>query len=246
MTKTLACLCILAMATLVSTYDVAAAESHTGEIVKAWRTTDNGNIELTQAQLSELKARAKQHSQSHQLQEETKAQFRMQLRIPNTAHPSLALTPDGYYTISVYRESGHSWADEMWNERRRISDYVYNYTTNNATRTLAFKTSDTFTANVSLTVSDKTAISGTIGTSWQSIYEISDSIGVTIPPNTKSWMDWVPIKDNTFGWIYQETYSDWSGLLISSEPSKWVDIYTPRKVSGDKDDGMTLLMEAKL
>lgn len=265
MKKALRCISTLAVAAIFSTSGVSASGQHTevqvlpannvqsegGEIVKAWRTTDKGNVELTQAQLSDLKARYKQHKQTHKLKEEQKAQIRDQISSQNQQTPPLkpstsqssAITPEGYYTITVYRESGHSWADEMWNERRRISDYVYNYTSNNATRTLAFKTSDTYTANVSLTVTDKNAINATIGSSWQKIYEISDSIGVTIPPNTKSWMDWVPIKDNTFGWLYSETYSDWSGLLISSEKYKWVDIYTPRQVAGGKDDGITMLKD---
>ncbi|WP_162137303.1 hypothetical protein [Paenibacillus senegalensis] len=121
----------------------------------------------------------------------------------------------------------------MHHLRSRVSIEVDNATQDPLTRTVSVSSTVSYSANISITIPIRSAISAVLGGSWTNSYQLSDSVGITVQPGYKSWFEFTPIMDNSYG--VTEYYNSF-GSKVSSV---WTDIYTARRVSGQADGILT-------
>ncbi len=151
------------------------------------------------------------------------------------------VVPNSCVLVTMYEYNEDHYVSQVVKNdlTRRISPYVVNDTQDNATRTITYSTTQSYVSNYTFTSQaeiDAVTAGITIGSSWQATYSYSDSVTTTIRPGYKSWVEYTPIMDNSWGWMDYETaiICDY-GVVPVGEGSTWLDIYIARKINGVLD-----------
>ncbi|MGW9530047.1 hypothetical protein ACWHAM_20245 [Paenibacillus terrae] len=207
---------------------VSAKPAVEGEIVQAYRVTDKGLIELSKEELQAYKAQEEEANKSAQLELDKDSS---QTNSQNNG----AITPNAineYYWR--YEQSTYKSAVPMSSLNRRVSQYVYNRTQDNATRAISSSTTQTWQANANLTYKQSDAVTATLGGGWSRSTSYTDTT-TTVRPNYMSWAEFTPIMDKSFGYL-KEYYS----LNGSVRTNNYTEIYIARVVSGRTDGILTV------
>ncbi|OMF10106.1 hypothetical protein MHI48_08030 [Paenibacillus sp. FSL H7-0942] len=203
-----------------------------GEIVQAYRVTENGLVELNKEEIQAYKALEEANGNA-QLNTDKSLEYA-------SSGNNEIVTPNAineYYWR--YTQSTFKPAVPMTSLTKRISTYVYNETLDNADRTISSSTSQTWSANFGLSFQHKKAVTTTLGGSWSKTTNFSDVTKTTVRPKHKSWAEFTPIMDKSFGYL-NEIYS-FNG---SVRTSKYTEIYTARELGSGQADGILVFKTA--
>lgn len=149
--------------------------------------------------------------------------------------PQNIIIPPHYKITYTYNESGRVRNCGLSYKRQRCSQYVYNYTTSNLTRTVKTSCKNTYSCNISFNGGQKDVLAATIGGSYafESLYE--DSIAVTVKPGEYSWVEFSPLFLNSYGWMVTRQENAVGQVSWNNE---WTDLYLPQEITGI--DGSTI------
>lgn len=147
------------------------------------------------------------------------------------------------YIYEVYNESSHISDYTRYSEERRISAIVHNTTSSPATYTINYSTTQSMSANISLTGTHKGVVSGTVGFNIAESFTGGTSIQMSISPGYYGWMKYTPIVYNTWGYIKHEQSYDY-GMTWHLVHDTFVDIYSAKEMAGGMPDGYYTLMES--
>jgi len=189
------------------------------------------NGKLTPISISQYQAEiAKGNSQ----EEQAIARSESLSRVASATSPNSNLsvvTPSIYmYPKYGYAQLGKIMQITKPSLTKRVSNIVYNQATSTSYILLACSVTQSYTANISLSASYKSAITAAIGASWSYSYTTSQTINGAVDGHKYGWIEFTPIMDNSYG--YMHYYSQWDGMKYTSDTTTWVDIYTARCVSG--------------
>ncbi|PYE47853.1 hypothetical protein HUB98_24495 [Paenibacillus barcinonensis] len=203
-----------------------------GEIVQAYRVTDNGMVELSKEEIQAYKAleETNNNAQMHtDFTFEDVASGNNEIITPNAINE--------YYWR--YIQTTFKPAVPMTSLTKRISTYVYNETLDPAKRTISSSTSQTWSANFGLSFQHKKAVSTTLGGSWSKTTSFADVTESTVRARHMSWAEFTPIMDKSFGYL-NEIYS-FNG---SVRTKKYTEIYTARELGNGQADGILVIKTA--
>lgn len=165
--------------------------------------------------------------------------------IQNSLQPTSSVSPRMAVPFTWYDERGHIESHIKTSSGTRISNYVYNRSSNPAELTISGSITKGAEANYSLSSGEKSAIQAEIGISYNTSYTFSQEITSTISANHKGWMDFTPIMYNSYGYIQKGfTTGINPSYVITSET--WTDLYFPKQLPSGQLDGIYETMEAPL
>ncbi|MNC11514.1 hypothetical protein D3C75_592140 [compost metagenome] len=149
--------------------------------------------------------------------------------------------------LSYYSQAGYISRVLRTPLMRRISTPVYNGTTSPATRALTYTTTQTYTANISITASRKAYIDAGItgGVSWSQSATTTNTITATIKPGEYNWVDYTPYMNNSYGTLYENIWNvdPTTGQTVQlSNGQYWTDIYSAIKLPDGSPDGLYRVM----
>lgn len=200
---------LLIIVTLLSSTESKASsskdESKNKELVAAYRSTVNGLVPLSNAELSELK-------RDELTNNENKKDALNKSIVTPSQLPQYVYKQDGFVSENLRSD-----------KQRRISEYVVNLTQDNVERSISASTTQTWSANISLNAGKKDALTVTLGGGWSKSTDWSDTIKATIRPKYKCWIEFAPIMDNSFG------------RMLYGTTDEFVDLYIAREVGGRTD-----------
>lgn len=203
------------------------------KVIAAYRIIDGEMTELTEAEYlaykheeAVLTANKEQLKNSH---------------VPATAaEPRMAGVP-----FTWYDERGVIEEYTRTSLRTRVSTYVYNRGSNDATRTITGTYTQGFTANYTLSSGEKSAIKQEVGFSFTDEFTFSEEISTIISPGCKGWMEFTPIMHNTYGYIQKGVTTAINPFYVITSET-WTDVYFPRELPSGQLDGIYEIMESPI
>lgn len=207
-----------------------------GEIVTAYKLNNGMMIELTEQQLEKFKADSKEPK--------TAAVSKQASQVNTSGSSQSVIAPDAW-TNHVYKEYGFAPAQPMYNETTRATEYMENYSSSPYKQVFKATVASSYTATSTLSAGSKSALTASFGGSWAYTYSTEISREVTVNPGKRVWLEWTPIKDNTWGLVTHTTYSDITGLPTSSS-TEYIDVYMARKNLYNHPDGIVAVRESAL
>ncbi len=178
------------------------------QVVKTWRVTKNGLVELTPAEVASLHETVKRQERSKSIQKAN--QPTQKLRPENSFSEITPMAPPlcgTNCTWNVYNEYNRVPVP-VHKERKRV---------------------------MTLTAKMKKALQVALGGNWNGSATYQHNLAATAPHGKYAWYDFTPIKTNSYGWMEHwenNYYTNWKNKLTGST---WVDLYMPREVSGQQD-----------
>lgn len=166
--------------------------------------------------------------------------------IRNRNKSTLSVTPRvSGVPFTWYNEIGHIESYTKTSSKTRISNYVYNRSSNPVELMISGSITKGAEVNYTLSSGEKSAIKQEVGISYSTSYTFTQEIKSTISPNRKGWMDFTPIMYNSYGYIQKGFNMEYSPYYyISSET--WTDIYFPKRLPNGQLDGIYEIMESPL
>lgn len=201
------------------------------QVVKTWRVTENGLVELTPAEVASLHETVKKQEKSKSIQKAN--QPTQKLRSENSSSEITPMAPPlcgTNCTWDVYNEYNRVPVP-VHKERKRVTPAVYN----GASASFSVSQSYTYSINLTLTANIKKALQVALGGSWSDSTTYQENFNVSAPPEKYAWYDFTPIKTNSYGWMEHwenNYYTNWKDKLTGST---WTDLYMTRKVNGFQD-----------
>lgn len=224
---------VTAFASEVSDNDCLAILEDGTKVIAAYRIVDGEMTELT---VAEYLAYKQEESALITNKEQLKNSH-----IPVTAtEPRVAGVP-----FTWYDERGVIEEYTRTSLRTRVSTYVYNRGSNDATRTITGTYTQGFTANYTLSSGEKSAIKQEVGFSFTDEFTFSEEISTIISPGCKGWMEFTPIMYNTYGYIQKGVTTDISPFYVITSET-WTDVYFPRELPSGQLDGIYEIMESAI
>lgn len=202
-------------------------------VIAAYRIIDGELTELTQSEYLSYK-------EDEENLEARKEALKDSYSAPTNIAPRVAGVP-----FTWYDERGTIEQSTRYNLKTRVSNYVYNRGSKDASMTISGSYTQGCTTNYTLSSSEENAIKAEIGISLSSEFTFSQEITTIISAGCKGWMEFTPIMKNSYGYIQKGvTIAIMPGYVITSET--WTDIYLPRQLPNGQLDGIYELLEAPL
>ncbi|WP_025692720.1 hypothetical protein [Paenibacillus zanthoxyli] len=161
----------------------------------------------------------------------------------NLAESGRNVSINSLWDLSHYNEAGYIPRVLRTPLKRRISAAVYNSTTSPLTRSLSFSTTQTYTANISITGSRKGVIDAGItgGVSWTQTATVNDTMTASIQPHEYNWVEFTPYMSNSYGTLFEEIWNidPFTGQsVLLTKGQYWTDIYSAIKLPDGTPDGL--------
>ncbi|MFC5450032.1 hypothetical protein [Paenibacillus aestuarii] len=210
----------------------AKSEKPEGTVVKSWRVTEKGLVEITPEQADALFKEA-----------ETSNQLKASKRASLTASESQSNQQNGTNITpmapplcgttcywDVYSQYGSQIVTKV-DERKRVTPAAYD------SSSVAFSINQTYTWTLNLTITSKLrdAFQAALGGSWSNATSYQQTVNVVAPAGKYAWYDFTPIKNNSYGTVvhYENSYyTNWQDKNVGND---WVDLYMTRQVGGYQD-----------
>lgn len=203
------------------------------KVIAAYRVVDGELVALTESEYLSYKA-------NEEILETRKEELKNSDSIPNGVVPRVAGVP-----FTWYDERGTIEESTRHSLRTRVSNFVYNRGSKDASMKITGSHTQGSTTNYTLSSADEKAIKMEIGLSVSTEYTFSQEITTIISAGCKGWMEFTPIMKNSYGYIQKGVSIDiMPGYVITSET--WTDIYLPRQLPNGQLDGIYELLEAPL
>ncbi|WP_068776792.1 hypothetical protein [Paenibacillus sp. FJAT-26967] len=198
------------------------------KIVKSYRVTENGLVELTLDQVAKLYKdgdiveKNKNNIKSNM--------YNIQNNIKGIVTPQAPAFCGTVCIWDVYKQS-HSYLTPRPTKRERVTPPV------SPGGKVSFSVNESYTWEVNLTFNSnlKKALDIALGGSWSQSSQYQQTINVEAPYNKYAWYDFTPIMRNSYGitehWE-NSYYTSWKDKVQSTE---FTDIYMVNKVGGFQD-----------
>jgi hypothetical protein len=220
----------------ISTSPEYLAEYSDGaKIVAAYRTTENGPIELSKAEFQSYITQA----QAQLATSQTNALNQSRTGFSNQ-QSAVAGVP-----FTWYSESGVIAEYHRSSLKERVSNIVRNTGSLPATFTISSSKTQSTTSNYTLSSGEKSAFQIETGLSFSQSYTFTQSISQQVPSNKQCWMEFYPIMRNSYGYMENGVTVDISPYYVITS-TKWTDIYLPRQLGSGQLDGVYTLVEKSL
>lgn len=203
------------------------------KVIAAYRVVDGTVEELSKDEYLELTT--------------SEAQLEVQKQAMQNDHqPMLLAVPRiAGVPFTWYREIDHIENVAKSSSNTRVSNYIYNRSSNPAELTISASITKGAEANYTLSSGEKSAIKQEIGISYSTSYTFSQEIKATISANHKGWIEFTPIMYNSYGYIQKGITTDiYPFYVITSET--WTDIFFPKQLPNGQLDGIYAIMESPL
>lgn len=219
-------------AELLNNQPLAVLEDGT-KVIAAYRVIDGELLALTKSEYLSYKA-------NEEILEARKEELKNSDSILDGVAPHVAGVP-----FTWYDERGTIEESTRHNLKTRISNYIYNYGSKDASLKISGSYTQGSTTNRALSSSEENAVKAEIGISLKTEYTFSQEITAIISGGCKGWMEFTPIMKNSYGYIQKGVTIDiMPGYVITSET--WTDIYLPRQLQNGQLDGIYEILEAPL
>ena len=231
--------------------------SEEGEIVAVYIAEDGVLTEISKEEYAvlveqrELMEEIKEIAKSKELDQQ-KREFISNL--PNQNKTTDANIMSSYYWWGYkYDEIGFNNLVVDTARKRRITNPIYNSGTNPAPYVMSGVVTETFTSNVSITLSaKKTAVTAgaSVGAAWSETVTGTFSLTPNVSSGKWGWLEFTPYQTNSWGWLRTTHYlTQVPGTTIPIETtSEWYDIYSPKSLQhgtlGTIPDGEYIIKES--
>ncbi|WP_163853709.1 hypothetical protein [Paenibacillus elgii] len=198
------------------------------QVVKSWRVTENGLVEISEAEVQKLRDEA---SLNEQKREATKRNFiANKYKYNPSENQALKSCWGTVCEWDVYKQSGTYLA--LRNQlRKRVTPAVQN----GGEAQFQVQEQYQYTLNLTLTGKIKEALDIALGGAWSKATSYTRVLVVKAPEGKYAWFEFTPMMRNSYGVMEHwenSYYTDWKDKLRGTD---FVDLWLPNDVGGFQD-----------